>query len=131
MEEYLSRRLPALRRQSDQAGSWQLPLSSGPRHKRTLFTLQRKYLHIGFTPGLTKLTQTAPEKSSEQTLRRIPGPRFPLPLAICLYLFIGDPPVHVPDDLLKIKLQFTDFSFLRVYFCFRHLNIVAVILLVL
>ncbi|MEQ2227574.1 hypothetical protein ILYODFUR_038984 [Ilyodon furcidens] len=40
--------------------SWQLPVSppsSEPRHKRKLSTLQRKYLNIELTPGLTKLTQ--------------------------------------------------------------------------
>ncbi|MED6234862.1 hypothetical protein ATANTOWER_005330 [Ataeniobius toweri] len=102
MEEYLSRRLPALRRLSvlpsvvtssantkstlcssfpDQAGSFLLLPFPGPRHKRTLSTLQRKYLHIELSPEITKLTQTAPKKSSEQILFRQPGLRIPLPLA--------------------------------------------------
>ncbi|MEQ2295658.1 hypothetical protein AMECASPLE_016760 [Ameca splendens] len=40
--------------------SWQLSVSpplSEPRHKRTLSTLQRKYLNIELTPGPTKFTQ--------------------------------------------------------------------------
>ncbi|MEQ2290683.1 hypothetical protein AMECASPLE_005643 [Ameca splendens] len=41
---------------SDQAGSFLLP-SPGPRHKCTLYTLQRKYLHIELTPDISKLTQ--------------------------------------------------------------------------
>ncbi|MEQ2314540.1 hypothetical protein AMECASPLE_013182 [Ameca splendens] len=42
---------------SDQAGSFLLPTSPGPRHKRTLSTLQRKYLHIQLTPDISKLMQ--------------------------------------------------------------------------
>ncbi|MED6234009.1 hypothetical protein ATANTOWER_020466 [Ataeniobius toweri] len=66
---------------SDQTGSFLLPPFPGPRHKRTLSTLQRKYLHIELSPEITKLTQTAPKKSSEQILFRQPGFRIPLPLA--------------------------------------------------
>ncbi|MED6252899.1 hypothetical protein ATANTOWER_018977, partial [Ataeniobius toweri] len=109
LEEYLSRRLPALRRQSvlpsvietlnfgftsistnylsgrfwttkityalrtsspnycfnldsDQAGSFLLPPFPGPRHKHTLSTLQRKYLHIELTPEIIKIIQTAPKE---------------------------------------------------------------------
>ncbi|MEQ2298348.1 hypothetical protein AMECASPLE_004298 [Ameca splendens] len=65
----------------DQAGSFLLPPSPGPRHKRTLSNLQRKYLHNELTPDISKFTPTAPKRSSEQTLLRQPGSRIPLPLA--------------------------------------------------
>ncbi|MEQ2241805.1 hypothetical protein ILYODFUR_029120, partial [Ilyodon furcidens] len=42
---------------SDQAGNFLLPPFPGPRHKRTLSTLQRKYLHIELSPEITKLKQ--------------------------------------------------------------------------
>ncbi|MEQ2232426.1 hypothetical protein ILYODFUR_011213 [Ilyodon furcidens] len=51
---------------SDQAGCFLLPLFPGPRHKRTLSTLQHKYLYIELTPEITKLIKTAPKKSPEQ-----------------------------------------------------------------
>ncbi|MEQ2315541.1 hypothetical protein AMECASPLE_023430 [Ameca splendens] len=66
---------------SDQAGSFLLPPFPGPRHKRTLSTLQHKYLHIELTPEITKLIQTAPKTSPEQLRLRQPGLRIPLPLA--------------------------------------------------
>ncbi|MEQ2314231.1 hypothetical protein AMECASPLE_010031 [Ameca splendens] len=66
---------------SDQAGSFLLPPSPGPRHKRTLSTFQRKYLHNELTPDISKFKQPAPKKSSGQTLLRQPGSRIPLPLA--------------------------------------------------
>ncbi|MED6256557.1 hypothetical protein ATANTOWER_028826 [Ataeniobius toweri] len=40
------------------------PPSPEPRHKRTLSTLQRKYLNIELTPDLTKGHSTAQEKPS-------------------------------------------------------------------
>ncbi|MEQ2305259.1 hypothetical protein AMECASPLE_035992 [Ameca splendens] len=40
------------------------PQSSEPRHNRTLFTLQRKYLNIELTPDLNKAHSTAQEKPS-------------------------------------------------------------------
>ncbi|MEQ2236398.1 hypothetical protein ILYODFUR_012381 [Ilyodon furcidens] len=58
---------------SDQVGSFLLPLFPGPRRKRTLSTLQCRYLHTEFSPEITKFTQTAPKKSSEQILFRQPG----------------------------------------------------------
>ncbi|MED6280424.1 hypothetical protein CHARACLAT_010769 [Characodon lateralis] len=58
---------------SDQAGSFLLPPFPGPRHKRTLSTLQHKYLHIELTLEITKLIQTAPKKSPEQFRLRKPG----------------------------------------------------------
>ncbi|MED6250767.1 hypothetical protein ATANTOWER_008766 [Ataeniobius toweri] len=51
--------------EKDQAGSFLLPSFPGPRYKRVLSTLQRKYLHIELSPEITKLTQTAPKNSSE------------------------------------------------------------------
>ncbi|MEQ2225540.1 hypothetical protein ILYODFUR_018460 [Ilyodon furcidens] len=47
---------------SDQAGSFLLPLFPGPRHKRTLSTLQCKYLHTELTPEVIKLIQMAPKE---------------------------------------------------------------------
>ncbi|MEQ2233602.1 hypothetical protein ILYODFUR_023564, partial [Ilyodon furcidens] len=66
---------------SDQAGSFLLPVSPGPRHKRTLSTLQRKYLHNKLTPDISRFSQMAPKKSSDQTLLRQPGSRISLPLS--------------------------------------------------
>ncbi|MED6256325.1 hypothetical protein ATANTOWER_023972 [Ataeniobius toweri] len=40
------------------------PPSPKPRHKRTLSTLQHKYLNIELTPDLTKAHSTAQEKPS-------------------------------------------------------------------
>ncbi|MED6261332.1 hypothetical protein ATANTOWER_003756 [Ataeniobius toweri] len=40
---------------SDQAGNFLLPPFPGPGHKRTLSTLQRKYLHIEITPEIIKI----------------------------------------------------------------------------
>ncbi|MED6286576.1 hypothetical protein CHARACLAT_007421 [Characodon lateralis] len=53
---------------SDQAGSFLLPLFPGPSNKHTLSTLKHKYMHVELSPEITKLTQRAPKKSSEQIL---------------------------------------------------------------
>ncbi|MEQ2234467.1 hypothetical protein ILYODFUR_032088 [Ilyodon furcidens] len=55
------------------------PLSPEPRQKRTLSTLQSKYLNIELTPELTRTHSTAQVKSSG--FLRTPGSRLPLPLA--------------------------------------------------
>ncbi|MED6253802.1 hypothetical protein ATANTOWER_002875, partial [Ataeniobius toweri] len=75
-----------------------------------------EYLHNELTPDISKFTQTAPKKSSEQTLLRHPGSRIPLPLATSPHLLIGDSSVHVPDYLWHNKTSFYLFCFSGVLF---------------
>ncbi|MEQ2293854.1 hypothetical protein AMECASPLE_037722 [Ameca splendens] len=62
--------------------SWQLLVfspSSGPSHKRTLSTLQRKHLHL--IPLLDAPSPLKPHQRSHK-----PGPQIPQPLAVRLPL---------------------------------------------
>ncbi|MED6232455.1 hypothetical protein ATANTOWER_030377, partial [Ataeniobius toweri] len=92
-----------------QAGSFLLPPSPGPRPKLTLSALQRKYLHTELTSVSTKLTQTAPEKSSENLDPESLYPWRP----DCTYLL----EIHPFTFLIiccTIKHHFTDSVLLRV-----------------
>ncbi|MED6234222.1 hypothetical protein ATANTOWER_024846 [Ataeniobius toweri] len=52
---------------SDQAGSLLVPPSPGPRHKRTLSTLQRKYLHN----ELTQISPSSPKPHLSNHLNKL------------------------------------------------------------
>ncbi|MED6281567.1 hypothetical protein CHARACLAT_022923 [Characodon lateralis] len=90
---------------------WQLP-----RQKRTLSTLQRKYLNIELTPELTR-THSAAQVNHLDFLRFAHlGPDSLYPWRPdCTHIFsspsfhtVGDSPVHVTDSLIVNKTPFTD-----------------------
>ncbi|MED6256497.1 hypothetical protein ATANTOWER_027496 [Ataeniobius toweri] len=66
---------------SDQAGSFLLPPFPGPRHKRTLSTLQRKNRTLNSLLKSSNSFKQHQRKSSEQLQLRQPVYCIPLPLA--------------------------------------------------
>ncbi|MEQ2236153.1 hypothetical protein ILYODFUR_009526 [Ilyodon furcidens] len=59
---------------TDQAGGFPFPPTSGPRHKHTLFHPPTQDPAPELSLVLTKSSQTAPERTAEQLLPRKPRP---------------------------------------------------------
>ncbi|MEQ2303670.1 hypothetical protein AMECASPLE_019380, partial [Ameca splendens] len=83
------------------------PPSPEPRQKRTLSTLQCKYLNIGLTPELTRTHSPAKVKPSGFLHYAHLGPDSLYPWRPdYTHLTVGDPTVHVPVSLLVNKTPF-------------------------